>query len=86
METDKGLPEDVLKELVSKSRLLHQQWDMMQVKYGKLWRKLFLSDGTISNLQLVVPHSLCHHILRELHIGLVFGHFGQDKLTNNLQQ
>ena len=83
VERDKRLPEDVLKGLISKSRSLHQQWDMMQVKHGKLWRKLFLSDGIISNLQLVVPHSFCHHILRELHVGLVGGHLGQDKLTNN---
>ena len=54
------LPEDVLKGLISKSRSLHQQLDMMQVKHGKLLRKLLSSDGIISNLQLVVPHSLCH--------------------------
>ena len=61
VEADKGLPEDVLKRLISKSRSLHQQWDMMQVKHGKLLRKLLSSDGIISNLQLVVPHLLCHH-------------------------
>ena len=45
METDKGLPEDVLKGLISKSHSLYQQWDMLQVKHGKLWRNSYHPMG-----------------------------------------
>jgi hypothetical protein len=68
VESGHKFPEQVLKGLSPESRSLHQQWDSLQVKHGKLWRKFFLYDGTVSCLQLVVPHSLRSQVLRELHV------------------
>ena len=75
-----------LKRLSPESRSLHQQWDSLQVKHGKLWRKCFLHDGTVSTLQLVVPHPCRSQILRELHDSPVGGHLGQEKVIGKLQQ
>jgi transposase InsO family protein len=86
VESGHKFPEQVLKGLSPESRSLHQQWDSLQVKHGKLWRKFFLYDGTVSCLQLVVPHSLRNQVLRELHDSPVGGHLGQDKVIGKLQQ
>ena len=86
VESGHKFPEQVLKGLSPESRSLHQQWDSLQVKHGKLWRKFFLYDGTVSCLQLVVPHSLHNQVLRELHDSPVGGHLGQDKVIGKLRQ
>ena len=86
VERGQKLTDQQLKRLSPESRSLHQQWDSLQVKHGKLWRKCFLHDGTVSTLQLVVPHPCRSHILRELHDSPVGGHLGQEKVIGKLQQ
>ena len=48
--------------------------------------QFFLCHGTVSTLQLVVPHSLRSDVLRELDDSPVGGHLGQDKVIGKLQQ
>ena len=50
---------------------------------GNCGEKLISSDGTTSNLQLLVPQQ---SILTELHDGPLGGHLGEDKMCSHLRQ
>ena len=78
VQAGEKLSSDILQGLSPESRLLHQQWDLLRMQHGKLWRVFVAANGTIGNLQLVVPQSLRNKILHELHDGPLGGHLGED--------
>ena len=86
VESGHKLADDILQGLNPESRKLHEQWDLLQVKHGKLWRSLISPHGTTSHLQLIVPYSLRQKVLAELHDGPLGGHLGGDKMYSRLKQ
>ena len=45
----KSYSSDILQGLSPESRLLHQQWDLLRMQHGKLWRVFVAANGTIDN-------------------------------------
>ena len=86
VESGHKLADDILRGLNPESRKLHEQWDLLQVKHGKLWRSFISPHGTTSHLQLIVPYSLRQKVLAELHDGPLGGHLGEDKMYSRLKQ
>ena len=86
VQAGEKLSSDILQGLSPESRLLHQQWDLLRMQHGKLWRVFVAANGTIDNLQLVVPQSLRNKILYELHDGPLGGHLGEDKMYSKLRE
>ena len=67
-------------------RRLLQQWDLLSVQDGVLWRYCIQPDDGRGWLQLVVPHQLRAEILKEAHEGVSGGHLGQDKTLYRLKE
>ena len=86
VESGHKLADDKLQGLNPESRKLHEQWDLLQVKHGKLWRSFISPHGATSHLQLIVPYSLRQKVLAELHDGPLGGHLGGDKMYSRLKQ
>ena len=84
VESATKLTADALQGLGPESRKFHQQWDLLRVKHGKLWRAFIASEGTTSHIQLLVPLSLRQNILAELHGGPLGGHLGEDKMCSRV--
>ena len=76
------LGDSTLRTLGYKSRHLHQQWDLLTVKHGKLWRRYIKPDGMTGTLQLVTPQACRQHILSELHDSPTSGHLGVEKMLS----
>ena len=67
-------------------RRFFQLLDQLEVRDGLLWRKYEDKDGHNHHLQLVIPASLRHTVLHEIHAGVIEGHLGQDKPLSLLKE
>ena len=74
------------RSLSQESRHLHEQWDSLVMKHGKLWRRAANDDGTSATLQLIAPREYCSGILAELHDSPTGGHLGMKKMPGCLRQ
>ena len=86
VQAGEKIDDDTLRSLSRECRQLHQQWELLRVKHGKLWRLFVKPSVSTQHLQLIVPQSLRHQILTELHDSPTGGHLGEDKLYSRLQQ
>ena len=86
VQAGKKISDDTLRGLSLECRQLHQQWELLCVKHGKLWRAFLKPDDKVQHLQLVVPRTLRETILSELHNSSTGGHLGENKLYSRLQQ
>ena len=82
----KKIKEPELRGLSHESRHLHEQWDSLVMKHGKLWRRAANEDGTSATLQLIAPREYRSEILTELHDSPTGGHLGMEKMLGRLRQ
>ena len=61
-------------------------WDSLTMQEGCLHRYFYRKDGSGSHLQFIVPHSMKHDILYQVHNTIVSGHFGRKKTLEKLLQ
>ena len=78
VQAGEKIDDDTLRSLSRECRQLHQQWELLRVKHGKLWRLFVKPSVSTQHLQLIVPQSLRHQILTELHDSPTGGHLGED--------
>ena len=71
-------------EICTETRQLLQQWDLLTLKHGKLWRR-GEKEGHPTVLQLVVPSTFRESVLRELHDTPTGGHLGEEKMLSRVR-
>jgi len=68
------------------TRHLWQQWAMLRVQNGVLQRRWEDTRGQAVYWVTLVPRSLRHGLIRELHGGVTSGHMGEKKTLSRLRQ
>ena len=86
MQSGTRPPPDNMQGESPECRQLFQQWDLLCIKHGKLWRLLVNPHSDTHNLQLIVPRPLRKAILLDLHDSDTGGHLGECKTLSRLRQ
>lgn len=72
--------------LSSATKTYWVNWDLLMMKDGVLVRRWESSDGKEISWKVVLPHSLRHTVLTELHSSKTACHLGVNKLLHKVQQ
>ena len=68
------------------SKMLHGQWELLELVNGVLYRRWCGKDGKPDVLQLLVPSALRQDFLNRSHSGMCGGHLGVRRTTDQIQQ
>ena len=83
-ENSEKTPREVINQYNQDTKTLYQQWDVLQVKQGILYKEYTTADQTY--LTLVTPASIRREIFEHLHTNRISGHFGRDKTTEMIKR
>jgi transposase InsO family protein len=61
-------------------------WDSLELRDGVLFRTFYRKDATGAHLQFIVPESIRHEILHQMHGVLLSGHLGKKKTREKTLQ
>ena len=68
------------------SKMLHGQWELLELVNGVLYRRWCGKDGKPDVLQLLVPSALRQDFLNRSHSGMCGGHLGVRRTTDQIQR
>ena len=68
------------------SRHYWMLWDILEIRNGILFKQFHRKDDTGSHIQYVVPKSLKHDVMHQMHGSLLSGHFGCKKTKEKTVQ
>ena len=80
-------PSDVQMQAESEtSKMLHSQWDLLEVVGGVLYRRWSGKQGKPDVLQLLVPVNLRQDFMLRTHTGMCGGHLGLRRTLDQIQR